>query len=290
LFFGGILLKTFTFFLLYVVINACYATDVVRYIVSEKFPDPKTLYFSDLLKLTLEQTQEEYGDYLLQPIVIETGQERTSVMLERNEFIDIAWRMTSKTLEDRLQAVYVPLLKGMMGYRIFIIRADEQIRFPKDILLSELKAMPVGQGVNWADTDILKSNDFTVVEGSFSNLIKMLAKDRFSYFPRALHEPWQEIKNNNAFLVEQNLALKYNSPIFFFVNKTNTRLNDRINLGLKKLIESGEFDSFFTNHPMTSGILDKVRLSTRTVFELTNPFISDKTQALVNDKNLWLNL
>jgi len=288
--FGEVLLKTFIFCIFISVVNTCYATDVVRYIVSEKFPDPKTLYFSDLLKLTLDETKEEYGDYLLQPIVIETGQERTSVMLERNEFIDIAWRMTSKTLEDRLQAVYVPLLKGMMGYRIFIIRADEQIRFPKDILLSELKAMPVGQGVNWADTDILKSNDFTVVEGSFSNLIKMLAKDRFSYFPRALHEPWQEIKNNNAFLVEQNLALKYNSPIFFFVNKANTRLNDRINLGLKKLIESGEFDSFFTNHPMTSGILDKVRLSTRTVFELTNPFISDKTQALVNDKNLWLNL
>jgi len=286
--FGDILLKTFIFCIFITVVNTCSATDVVRYVVSEKFPDPKTLYFSDLLTLALEQTREEFGDFLLQPIVIETGQERTSIMLERNEFIDVAWRMTSKTLEDRLQAVYVPLLKGMMGYRIFIIPADEQSRFPKNILLSELKAMPVGQGANWADTDILKSNDFAVVEGSYSNLLKMLTKNRFSYFPRALHEPWQEIEGNDSLVVEKNLALKYNSPIFFFVNKTNTRLNNRINLGLTKLIQSGEFDIFFTQHAMTSGILDKAQLSSRTVFELSNPYISATTQALVDNKKLWL--
>jgi len=270
--------------------NFTFANEInlVRYIESKKYPDLKQSYFVDLLTLALEASKVRYGDYKLQPVNIEMAQARTSVMLQREEYIDLTWRMTSQALETKLQAIYFPTLKGLMGYRIFIIPADEQSRFPKNILLSELKAMPVGQGANWADTDILKSNDFAVVEGSYSNLLKMLTKNRFSYFPRALHEPWQEIEGNDSLVVEKNLALKYNSPIFFFVNKTNTRLNNRINLGLTKLIQSGEFDIFFTQHAMTSGILDKAQLSSRTVFELSNPYISATTQALVDNKKLWL--
>ena len=288
IFLGGDLFKTITFFIFLTVVNSCLATDVVRYVVSEKYPDPKNSYFVELLTLALENTKKEYGDYNLQPVVFEMGQERTSKMLERNELIDLTWRMTSKELESRLQAIYVPLLKGMMGYRIFIIRADDQDRFTKNTLLSELKVIPVGQGINWPDTDILKSNHFTVIQGYYNNLLKMLSKNRFHYFPRGLHEPWSEIQNNHLFIVVKNIALKYYAPIFFFVNKANTRLNDRLNLGLTKLIKSGEFNVFFTHHPMTSDILDKVNLKSRTIFELANPLISKKTQALVDDKNLWL--
>ena len=42
-------------------------------------------------------------------------------MVEQDDGIDIIWRMTSVDLEQRLAPVYWPLLKGMMGYRIFII-------------------------------------------------------------------------------------------------------------------------------------------------------------------------
>lgn len=104
--------------------------------------------------------------------------------------------MTSKALEEDLQAIYVPLLKGLMGARIAIIRQDEHHIFTPSMTLSELKAMSAGQGYDWPDSDILRANGFDVIEGSAFSLLLMLEKKRFDYFPRAIHEPWIEIEGN----------------------------------------------------------------------------------------------
>jgi len=60
----------------------------------------------------------------------------------------------------------------------------------------------------------LKANGFNIVSGFEPNLLKMLAYKRFDYFPRALHEPWLEIADKDAFAIEQHIMLKYISPIY----------------------------------------------------------------------------
>ena len=205
--------------------------DLVRYIESKKYPDLKQSYFVDLLTLALEASKHRYGEYKLQPVNIEMGQARSSAMLQQNELIDLTWRMTSKTLENKLQAIYFPILKGLMGYRIFIINKNKQHLFTKNTSLAHLQQVTLGQGHNWPDTDILISNNFNVVRGSASFLINMLKKGRFSYFPRALHEPWLEIAEEEELTVEKYLMLQYPAPIFFFVNKQNTRLQQRLSFG-----------------------------------------------------------
>ncbi|MFT5756551.1 MAG: hypothetical protein ACI9LM_001270 [Alteromonadaceae bacterium] len=115
----------------------------------------------------------------------------------------------------------------------------------------------------------------------------MLQKKRFDYFPRALYEPWLEIENNNQFIVERNIALKYFAPMYFFVNKTNKRLAHRLNKGFNQLINSGEFDRFFNSHEMISGVFTKVNLHQRKIFELPTPLTSENTKKLLNDKRLW---
>ena len=140
-----------------------YAKDVVRYVNSVKYPDPKQSYFVDLLTLALEASKDKYGDYKLAPIAIEMAQARTSIFLQKNELIDLHWRMTSQVLEQKLQAIYFPILKGLMGYRIFIIRNGEQSTFNKNMSLKTLKNTHLGQGQNWPDTEILIENGFSVV-------------------------------------------------------------------------------------------------------------------------------
>lgn len=264
------------------------AIETVRYVSSKQYPDKKSIYFEQLLKLILEKTAAEFGPYQLEPVAIEMAQERTSMMLEKNEFIDITWRMTSLQLEQKLQAVYLPLLKGVMGYRIFIIRRGEQPSFDNVKTLEQLKHMTAGQGYNWADSQILKHNGFNLVEGYDIYLLNMLARKRFDYYPRALHEPWLEIADKEQFQIEQNLLLKYPSPIYFFVNKQNQTLAKRLSTGLKTLVDSGEFELFFQNHPMTQDILQRSRLNQRRVFELSNPVISAETTNLLNDTRLWI--
>ena len=233
--------------------NFTFATniDLVRYIESKKYPDLKQSYFVDLLTLALEVSKPRYGDYTLQPINIEMAQARTSMMLQREEYIDLTWRMTSQTLENKLQAIYFPILKGLMGYRIFIIHKNKQHLFNKKTSLADLQKIALGQGYNWADSDILLANNFQVVKGNDTSLIEMLKKGRFSYFPRALHEPWLEISEDEDLTVEKFLMLQYPAPTFFFVNRKNKRLEQRLSFGLALLLESGQFVQFFLNHKIT---------------------------------------
>ncbi len=264
--------------------------DLVRYIESKKYPDLKQSYFVDLLKLALEASKSRYGDYKLQPVNIEMAQARTSMMLQREEYIDLTWRMTSQTLEDKLQAIYFPILRGLMGYRIFIIHKNKQYLFNKNTTLTELKKIDLGQGHNWADSDILLANNFQVIKGNDVSLIEMLKKGRFSYFPRALHEPWLEITNETELTVEEYLMLQYPAPTFYFVNKKNKRLQQRLSFGLAQLLESGKFEQFFLNHSVTSGILTKANVKNRSTFSLHNPLLSEKTKNLLTDERLWIKL
>ena len=43
------------------------ATDVVRYNISETYPEAKQAYYIDLLTLILAASSEQYGDFKLKP-------------------------------------------------------------------------------------------------------------------------------------------------------------------------------------------------------------------------------
>ncbi|MCP4989655.1 MAG: hypothetical protein GY928_27450 [Colwellia sp.] len=56
-------------------------------------------------------------------------QGRTLVEVKYNRNFSVVWTMTSKTRESELDPIRVPLLRGVGGYRIFLIKAGEQERF-----------------------------------------------------------------------------------------------------------------------------------------------------------------
>ncbi len=281
LFFSALLLLLFTSM-------TAQATDTVRYNISTIHPDAKQSYYIDLLSLILAASRDKYGAYQLIPMTQEMSQGRTSIMVQQGQAIDVTWRMTSQALETDLQAIYIPVLKGLMGVRIAVIRHDDISVFSPNLSLKKLKSLSAGQGYDWPDSDILRYNGFDVIEGSAFSLLTMLEKKRFDYFPRALHEPWLEIANKNQFVVEEHFLLKYPAPMYFFTNRKNTRLAQRIAYGFSKLIESGAFDEFFYHHPVTQNILVKANLPQRKIFTLKNPLLSEKSRAILNNKSLWL--
>ena len=273
-------------------ISSCHpawAIDHVRYTQSKQYKDPKQEYYIAVLTLALEESKAEYGDFRLHAIPIEMAQGRTSIMVEHNTNIDVVWRMTSTDLEQKLAPVYVPLLKGLMGYRIGIIRRGEQEKFNKSLTVEQLKKIPFGQGYDWPDTKILEMSHFNVVKGGSHQLLDMLIRNRFDYFPRALHEPWHEISPDGALVVEQNWLIKYHSPLYFFVNKENSRLQQRLAFGLERAVENGKFDQLFNEHPITRDIIKKANLPNRRVVELHNPLLSPQSAELVDNKKLWVN-
>ncbi|WP_065188569.1 hypothetical protein [Shewanella woodyi] len=261
---------------------------VIRYNISDQFVDPKQSYYIDLLRLALDKSRERYGDYQLQAVVSEMAQARTVQLVQKGE-LDLVWTMTSIDRERRLTPVYFPLLKGLMGYRIAIIRRQDKQMFADIESVEELQVIPVGQGSDWPDSDILQKQGFTLVRGAAHSLLSMLDMHRFDYFLRALHEPWDEVLGHPSLMIDPSFAIIYPSPIYFFVNPDDKKLAERVEYGLRNALLDGSFEALFNNHAITSQVIERANLPLRRIFTLDNPLLSQESKNLLSEKELWFN-
>lgn len=265
------------------------AVDIVRYTISNEFVDPKQQYYIDLLRLALTKSVPEYGRYRLVETSIEnTPQARTLDLLAKADLIDVHWSMTSIQREQMLGTVYVPLLKGMMGARVFIIHKDLQANFKQHKYPSDIFRYRIGSGNDWPDSKIYALNSLKVETAGDQSLLKMLSQKRFDLFPRALHEPWSEVKGYPDLQVESKFGLCYPSAMYFFVKKSNNRLRQRITQGLQNAIDDGSFNQLFDHHPITKEALEKGRFDQRNVLKLRNPNMSIRTRnTLSSARYIW---
>jgi hypothetical protein len=261
---------------------------LIRHLKEAHSDDRRTEYLVSVLSLALSKVLKE-SQYSLQPAEILMKSTRAIDSLTSNS-IDVVWGMTSMARENKALAVRIPLLKGLLGYRIFLIREGDQPRFSQIKSIDELKKLSAGQGSLWPDTTILKHNGFSVVSGSnYSGLFSMLHRKRFDYFPRGVHEPWYEVSayKEQKLAVEQKLLIHYKSPVFFFVGRHNKNLHGLLERGLKIAIADGSFNKLLYNHQITKQIFEQANIDKRLIFDLQNPLLSPATQQIVNDTSLW---
>jgi hypothetical protein len=282
--------------LLFVIATICNAdTLTIRHSsTAQTGYDLRESYYLELLELVLSKTipDQDYQQLSFLPFKRIVNRKRAFQMLYSGG-LDVVWSMTSKIRENKARAIRIPLLKGLLSYRIFIIRQGEQQHFSAIDSLEQLKRLKAGQGLHWADTQVLQANGLEVVTATdYNNLFSLLYRKRFDYFPRGVHEPWHEIiahKDKNL-VIEQELLLRYPSPIFFFVSKSNIALQQRIEYGLKTAIADGSFEYLLYNHPLTQEIFNSANIPHRLIFDLVNPHLSSETKALLEDKSLWFSI
>ena len=261
---------------------------LIRHIQPEGTLDKRGDYYLALLTLALEKTQVKYGDFHLVMNENRMLQARALQSVAKKQFVDVVWTMTSKEREASLLPIRIPLLKGLLGYRIFIIKEQDKGKFEQIQTLEDLSELVAGQGHDWPDVSILRANGLTVTVGaSYDGLFRMLSAGRFDYFPRGMNESWSEVQahKEKGFIVEDNLLLKYPAPIYFFVHKASTALAQRIEEGLLLAIEDGSFDSIFYEHPANKEIFKLTNIKNRKVFDLRNPLLPAKTP--LNEHRLW---
>ncbi len=260
----------------------------VRHIRPESAKDLRNHYYIDMLRLALDKTSDMDDSSILVMSEKTMYQKRALEQLKRAQGIDVVWTMTSTKREAELQAVRIPLLKGLLGYRIFIIRKGEEPRFAGIQTLDDLKQLTAGQGRDWPDTQILRANGIKVVDSiNYDGLFGMLQYKRFDYFPRGVNEAWAEVKAHpdKNLVVEKTLLLQYPAPIYFFVNKQNNKLADRLERGLRIAIKDGSFEQLFKNHPANKEIFELTKIDKRNIFRLQNPFLPQATP--LAEKALW---
>ena len=77
--------------------------------------------------------------------------------------IDLMWAGVDPSLDKTMLPIRIPILKGLLGHRIFIIKKENQSRFNNIKTLADLKKLTAGQGTKWGDTKILKSANIPVI-------------------------------------------------------------------------------------------------------------------------------
>src|SRR5471032_2859251 len=242
--------------------------------------------------------RSDYALRLLQLALTETGvncrilaaefpmsQERQVRELAAGRTIDVAPIPSSPDREARLLPIRIPINKGVLGWRLGLIRKGDEGLIAGVNTLNDLKGVRLAQGQEWPDTQILRANGIDVITAPrYEGLFKMLTGKRFDYFPRSVMEIWDEQAiNADTLEVESHLALHYFYDAYFMVNRRNTRLAHDIEAGLEKAIADGSFDRLFQQY--YGDRLRKAHLETRTVIELRNPLMTPGTPT--NRPELW---
>jgi len=239
-----------------------------------------------LLQLILPKTGKAYKLVLDKEA---TNQDRAFSELEKGVF-SVVDSGIGPEFESKFDAVYIPIDRGLLGWRIFIINKKQQEDFSKIKTLEQLKTKIAGQGIGWTDGLIIEKSGIRVqTSAKIENLINMVDAGRFDFFPLGVNETHgflaQFGKGKPNLVVEDTLVLAYPFARLFYVKKGNKVLHDDIKMGLEKAYSDGSFQKFIENHPFFKEGLTKANLKKRTIIRINNPFMTEKFKKI--DPKWW---
>ncbi|MEY4589577.1 MAG: hypothetical protein RL497_1653 [Pseudomonadota bacterium] len=243
-----------------------------------EYTDPNSRYIIAQLKNALAHIDTKYKLTILHESFT---QARTNEEVKNQGIINLCWTTSDPEIEKELRPIRIPILKGLLGYRILIINKNNQHKFSQVKTLEDLKRFTFGQGKTWTDTKILQSNGFNVVTiNKYPGLFHMVDGGRFDAFPRGVNEPFGELAQRpdmKDLAVEETLLLVYRMPFYLFVSRDNPKLGEDVELGLNLAVADGSFDRIFYSEPNIKDVLDKANMKNRRVFNLNNPFLTKET-------------
>lgn len=236
--------------------------------------DTSSSYYIELLQKALHKAANgREVPRLSVTVAMEQGRAAHELALGRT--IDIFWMGTDKKRSSTLRAVPIPLERGLMGYRQFIVHRERLAEFEQIKSLEDLAKFKACQGAQWPDTDILRDARLPVVTSTgYEGLFKQVAAGRCDYFPRGFHEIKIEMakreKEYPALVIFDSLLLHYPFGIYFFVRKDNKALADWIEQGLQQMIDDGELMQHMQAHQHTSRAFPLATTQKRRLISIQN--------------------
>ncbi len=264
--------------------HAVAAVWVITYPQSTVENDERVAYPLSLLELALSKTGVRYQ---IKPSSSPIRQQRAVKRLEENLEINLMWTMTDIQREEDLLPVRIPINKGLSGWRLLLVRNDNPL-YKASIESFEqlLKYKPV-QGISWPDTKIMQNSGFNVVTArDYIESRELLLIGAADFFPRAITEIYSELKKegqSSGLRIKPNVAIRYPSATYFFVNKRNKTLAKLLETGLMRAVEDGSFDEHF--EAFYANRIKSLEESDLVYFELDNQLLPPDTP--INDQCFW---
>jgi len=269
-----------------------YGDEMMTYVYNgpESAKDTRYNYHWEILKTSLDKTKTNYGSYQMLPSSNMNEKLQIKQLKRGSGNLTVIVRETSVEYEEILLPIRIPVDKDLVGYRVFLIRKEDQKRFSGITMLEHLKEVTIGQGQGWGDVDILRANGFFVDEGTnYEGLFKMLIKKRFDAFSRGVAEVIDEFEQRKVNLpslhIEETIALYYPLPTYFWFskNKQGEILAERVKEGLYTMLDDGSFNKIFNEYH--KHVISRHDLGNRKIFRLNNPFLPKETP--FDDERLW---
>ncbi len=266
------------------------AKTVVVYPRAESDSDSRYQYDWAVLRTALEKTRAAFGPFEMRQSKIYMSPARVTVeALVPGSEINLFVRATSLELEQRLRPIRIPVDRGLLGYRVFLVRPADLPRLGTVQTLDDLRKFTIGQGKGWVDVAILTAAKFTVIEGNnYEGLFPMLALGRFDLFSRGCDEALREFDERHDktdMVVEPNLMLYYPLPRYFFVRRDieGEQLAKRIEAGMEIMVKDGSLNALFQEYK--GPLIKRAGVSGRRLFRIPNPVLSPETP--LNRPELW---
>ncbi len=244
-------------------------------------------YFSELLQHVLSYNPDK--NYQIQALGADIPKNRNFELLANNDGLHVVFSGSNLEREHLYRAVHFPILKGLQGWRIPLVKRNNQDLFKDVHTLDSFKKLIPGQFHTWSDTQVLEANGITVAKGTdFNGLFGMLSKGRFDYFPRSILEIDNDylIHKHLNIAIEQNIIIHYPTAFYFFVNQDNKELATDLLIGLEAAHSDGSLTRLFMQ--FYGDQVNKVIDTKRRIIQLQNPLLPATTPLERSD--LWIKL
>ena len=257
------------------------STMVVRYHDAGE-ADIHNAFQFEIIRLALEVTRAEFGNYSLQPYTAAPTAKRQAILLGEGTLMNVQWASPGTPIaQGDVIPVPIDIMQGLMGFRVCMLDRRHLADFAKVQTLADLRQFTVGQGQDWTDTLIYTHNKIPVLEApGLANLFPILASGRFDCLALGIHEIGLKYRNEQAkyphLAIEPTLLIYYEFPTYLYVSKRDPRLAERMTLGLHKLQSSDEFDQLFSRYFAQEMI--PLRLHERTIICLKSPYLPQESQ------------
>jgi hypothetical protein len=246
--------------------------------------DPQQGYVTALLHMALARSGHAYA---LRRSALRMVQTRAiQEIATASGSVDVVWTMTSRARETQLLPIRIPIDRGLIGWRVALIRARQPQLLRAVRSIAALARLSAGQMSDWPDSAILQANGLRLdTSSTYEGLFQQLAAGRIDYFPRSVIEAQSELASHAQLplALDTHLVIRYPAALYFFVGKHRPELARHIEKGLETMLADGSFAQLFQQH--FGRLADGLKLSRRHVLELANPDLPEETP--LARKALW---
>jgi ABC-type amino acid transport substrate-binding protein len=185
--------------------------------------------------------------------------------------------------QGSIKAIRVPLERGLLGYRICLVRDEDADLLENVRSVDDLRKIRIGQGIGWGDITVYRNAGIGVVEAPFNSVsdpVKALASGHFDALPLGVNEYkiFLQAYNKEAsgITAERHIVISY--PWFRYVwvstaAKDSNLLLEALDKGFGIIAANGEFVAIYEKY---KGADPKRQQVGRRTIHLQSPYSTDE--------------